>query len=110
MDGFRVTVLAILIDEGFQIRRRKTRVLHRGQRQQVAGLVLNRRLNIPKQDYDALRATLHNCRRNGPEGENRAGHPRYRDHLQGRIAWVEFVSPDRGRKLREMFDQITWPS
>lgn len=109
VEDFRVTVLAILIDEGFQIRRRKTRVLHRGQRQQIGGLVLNQQLNIPKRDYDALRATLHNCHRRGPEGENRSGHPRFRDHLLGRIAWVEFVSPERGQKLREMFDRISWP-
>jgi len=107
---FRTVVLAILIDEGFQIRRRKTRVLRSGERQKVGGLVLNAKLNVPKREYDDLRATLYNCIRRGPDAENRGGHPHFRDHLQGRIAWIGSFSPERGRKLRALFDQIPWPA
>lgn len=107
---FRTVVLGILIDEGFQIRRRKTRVLRSGEQQRVGGLVLNEKLSVPKQEYDALRATLHNCCRRGPGLENRAGHPNFREHLLGRIGWIETFSPERGRKLRELFASITWPA
>lgn len=110
LPGFRNTVLAILIDEGFQIRRRKTRILRRGQRQQVGGLILNETLNVPRHEYDRLRAILHDCGRNGPAAANRSGHPSFREHLQGRIAWIAHVSPGRGRKLKEMFERIDWPS
>jgi RNA-directed DNA polymerase len=107
---FRITVLSILIDEGFAIRRRKSRELPRGQQQEVSGLILNERVNIPREDYDTLRATLFNCIRNGPEQENRRQHPHFRDHLLGRIGWIEFVSPGRGQKLRNLFTRITWPA
>lgn len=107
---FRTVVLAILIDEGFQIRRRKTRVLRSGEQQKVGGLVLNEKLSVPKREYDALRATLHNCCRRGPEQENRDGHPHFREHLLGRIGWIETFSRERGRKLRELFAAIMWPT
>lgn len=108
LPGFRNTVLTILIDEGFQIRRRKTRVLRRGQRQQVGGLILNETLNVPRVEYDTLRAILHDCGRNGPTVANRDQHPSFREHLQGRVAWIAHVSPGRGRKLKEMFERIDW--
>ena len=62
----------------------------------------------PRREYDVLRAPLHNCARTGPDAQNRAGHPAFRDHLLGRIAWVESGSPARGARPRELFAEIPW--
>lgn len=79
-----------------------------GQRQQVAGLVLNDRLNTTRQSFDELRALLHNCQRFGPDSQNSEGHVDFQAHVQGRIAWHASVNPARGRRLRAAFDQIDW--
>jgi len=104
----RVLINAIVLDEGFGIRHRKTHVMIAGTRQQVAGIRLNQHANIPRQTFDEFKAILHNCRRFGPDSQNRAGHAHFREHLQGRLAYWSAVCPERMKKLIKIFDQITW--
>lgn len=104
----RIAVCAIVLDEGFAIHRRKTRVVSRGHRQSIGGLVVNRGANVPREEYDALRAILHNCVRHGPESQNRASHPAFREHLRGRITWIASTHAERGQRLLKMFDAIDW--
>lgn len=105
---FLAAVKRIAGDEGYALNDRKTRIMHRGGRQSVTGLVINEHLNIPRTDYDALKATLFNCRRNGPNAENRTANPDFRRHLEGRVVWVENVNRRRGERLRRLFDDIAW--
>lgn len=105
---FHLHVCATVIEEGFAVHHRKTRIMRQGVRQRLAGLVVNRRLNVPRDDFDRLKATLTNCVRFGPHTQNRAGHPDYRAHLHGRISFIETLNPTRARRLRALFDQIPW--
>ena len=105
---FRILVLAIVLDEGFAIRNRKTRVMRSGGRQQVAGVILNAHCNIPRYEYDRLKALLYNCIRYSPESQNRTGHPMFREQLRGRIVYLSMVNPSRARRLRQLFDRIRW--
>src|SRR5262249_19106432 len=83
---FPVHVAAVALEEGFAVQHRKTRVMRQGVRQRAAGVVLNRRINLPRADYDQIKAILCNCLRHGPQGQNRAGVDDFRAHLSGRIA------------------------
>jgi retron-type reverse transcriptase len=94
--------------EGFTLNERKTRVMRRGGCQRVTGIVVNDHINVPRALFDELKATLHNCRRNGPVGENRAGLRDFRAHLNGKVTWVEHVNPARAERLRRMFNEIKW--
>ncbi len=97
-------------EEGFAINTTKTRVQNAHQRQEVTGLVINKRLGVPRGYHDQLRAVLHDARSNGTAVANRSGHPHFRAHLDGRVGWVESVNPVRGRRLRAEFDAISWPN
>ncbi|NQV27208.1 MAG: RNA-directed DNA polymerase [Rhodopirellula sp.] len=108
LERFKILVYAIVIDQGFEIRHRKTRVMTQGQRQLVTGLVLNNRLNVPRNSFDVLKATLHNCVRFGPSSQNREAIDNFSEHLAGRISWVDSVSPARGAKLKALFNEIDW--
>jgi RNA-directed DNA polymerase len=108
LSRFRVFACAIVLAEGFAIRYRKTRVMRSGVQQSIAGLIVNRQINVPRREYDRLRATLHNCCRFGPESQNRGAHPRFREHLQGKIAYVGMIQRERGAKLQREFDKIVW--
>jgi RNA-directed DNA polymerase len=105
---FALRVSAILEEEGFAAHPRKTRIMRQGVRQHLAGLVTNRHLSIVRADYDRLKAILTNCIRTGPAGQNREGHADFRGHLTGRVAYVGMINPARGRRLRNLLDQIAW--
>jgi len=106
----RVHILAagLAMDEGFSVQFRKTRFVRRGAAQRLAGLVLNERPNVPRREFDRLRAMLHRAVQRGPASVAglRPGNPQAQ--LLGRIAWVEQANPARSKKLRALFDQITW--
>jgi RNA-directed DNA polymerase len=68
----------------------------------------NDSLNVPRADFDRLKATLHNAVRLGWQSQNRDHHPDFRWHLDGRINWVERLNPHRGARLREIFNYIDW--
>jgi hypothetical protein len=101
-------VIAIAAEEGFRLNLRKTRIATRARRQVVCGIVVNERPTVRRADYDRLRAILHNAARTGPGAQNRDGHPDFRAHLLGRIAWVAQLDPERGARLRAAFAQIAW--
>jgi hypothetical protein len=105
---FQVAVATAALEEGFEVNTRKTRLMRRGVRQQLVGLVVNAHPNPPREAYDRLKAILHNCRRHGPAGQNRDGHADFRAHLLGRIAQVAALNPARGRRLQEAFAAIAW--
>jgi RNA-directed DNA polymerase len=107
-EQFAIHAAAILMEEGFTVHHRKTRIMRQGVRQHLAGLVTNQRMNVMRPDFDSLKATLTNCVRHGPESQNRAAHPAFRSHLQGRVAFVEAINPDKGKRLRAIFDGIQW--
>jgi hypothetical protein len=94
-------VEAIARDEGFRLNAAKTRVMGHGSRQTVTGVVVNVRPNVPRAEYDRLKAILHRASLDGPGDLDPA-------HVMGRIAWVESLNPARGAKLRAAFAAIRW--
>ena len=98
----------IAAEEGFVVNPAKTAVVGSGSRQQLTGLVVNRRVNVPRPTFDRLKATLHNAAVHGPASQNRSGHGDFRAHLAGRVSWVESVNPAKGARLRRIFEQIDW--
>jgi RNA-directed DNA polymerase len=108
VERFSTHVAAILIEEGFAVHYRKTRVMRQGVRQHLAGVVTNKHMNVMRPDFDRLKATLTNCVRLGPESQNRNAHSNFRSHLDGRVGFVEMINPNRGERLRRIFERIQW--
>jgi len=108
VERFSTHVAAILHEEGFTVNHRKTRIMRQGVRQHLAGLAVNRRLNVIRADFDRLKAILNNCIRLGPESQNRDAHNSFRSHLDGRVGFVETINPAKGKRLRALFEKIQW--
>ncbi|KXO87562.1 DNA polymerase [Tsukamurella pulmonis] len=98
----------IVAAEKLSVNPRKTRIMRSGDRQELAGVVVNARAQVPRAEYDALRALLHNAARFGPESQNRDGHEDFRAHVYGRIAWVAQGNDARRERLRAMAERVRW--
>jgi RNA-directed DNA polymerase len=109
VERFSTHVAAILKAEGFSVNHRKTRIMRQGVRQRLAGLTANQRVNVIRVDFDGLKATLTNCVRLGAASQNHEGHPLFREHLEGRVGFVESINPAKGARLRRIFEKIDWP-
>lgn len=95
-------------EEGFALNLRKSRCVGTGIRQSVCGIVVNQHPNLPREDFDRLKAVLHQCVRDGPRAQNRDALPNWRDHLRGRVAWATQLNPEKAQRLQRLFDQIDW--
>lgn len=98
----------IVAAEGLSVQPRKTRIMRAGSRQELAGVVVNARAQIPRAEYDDLRALLHNAARFGAASQNRDGHADFRAHVYGRIAWVAQGSQHRRERLLGMAERVHW--
>ena len=105
---FHIHACATVMEEGFRVHHRKTRLMRTGARQHLAGLVVNERLNVRREDFDRLKAILTNCIRHGPATQNRENRSDFRGHLEGRLSHMEMVNPEKSRRLRRLFDAIRW--
>lgn len=101
-------IAAIAAAEGFPVNSQKTAVLTASRRQRLAGVVVNDHPNLDRREFDALRATLHNCVHSGPSSQNRGSHQDFRAHLTGRVSWACLLNPAKGTRLERLLEQIDW--
>lgn len=106
VERFAAHAAAIALEEGFSVNHHKTRIMRRGVRQSLAGIVVNDRINLRRGDLEKLEAMLTNCVRLGPESQNREALPDFRAHLEGKIGFVEMVNRAKGQRLRGIFEAI----
>jgi len=99
---------SIVRNERFFLNKSKRRILRRAGRQTVTGVVVNEHLNVAREEFDRLKATLFNCVKHGPSTQNRDNHPQFAAHLLGRIAHVRSINPARGEKLQALYQRINW--
>ncbi|MFH0128580.1 reverse transcriptase family protein [Variovorax sp. VaC1] len=107
--ALRAWVGGIAADEGFTLHPRKVRCMPQHHQQRVTGVVVNQKANAPREDFDRLKAVLHQCVLHGPAGQNRARVSDFRGHLLGHIAWIGQFNPGRKVRLMRLFDRIEWP-
>lgn len=91
--------------EGFTVNEKKTKVMHRGRRQEVTGLTVNEQPKVSRRERRALRALLNNCARHGLESQNRQSLPFYAEHLKGRVAYMTMVDPENAVMWRTALEK-----
>ncbi|WP_172582349.1 reverse transcriptase family protein [Subtercola boreus] len=107
-DAFIRGVTRIVEDEGHLVNRQKTRVRPAATSQRVTGIVVNEHTALPRVEFDALKAILHNCAERGPESQNHDGHSDFRAHLLGRLSWARDLNPSKAERLEREFARIRW--
>ncbi|MGC9220656.1 MAG: reverse transcriptase family protein [Solirubrobacteraceae bacterium] len=104
----RRAVADIARDEGFSVNEAKSTLVTQAGRQRVCGVVVNRHPNLGRDEYDLLKAILHNAALHKPASQNREQVPDFRAHLLGRISWIAALNGARGARLRRQFALIDW--
>ncbi len=99
-------VTMIVADEGFTIKRTKTRVMRAGGRQKVTGLVVNTAAGrpparVPRDVQRKLRAAIKNRELGRP------GRGESLDALRGMAAYVMMTDRTRGRAFMERLDRLS---
>ena len=107
-DRIEARIGGFALDEGFALNHRKTRRVSAGRRQQVANIVVNQHPNLPRDEFDRLKAILHRCATQGPSTQNRDGVPHWEQHLRGRVAWAAQLNPGKAQRLQRFLQQIDW--
>lgn len=88
---------AIVRAEGFALNRAKTRVMHRGRRQSVTGVTVNKDAGLSRTDRRVLRATAHRLTALRRAGTPDAAAERI---LDGKLAYLAMLNPAQAAALR----------
>ncbi|MBC8233971.1 reverse transcriptase-like protein [bacterium] len=79
-------------------------------RKVVTGLIVNTKVNVPKEKVRKVCAIIHNCIKYGPDSQNREGKPNFKDSLRGHVEYIRSINPPLGDKLMQEFNKIEWNS
>ncbi|TMA86729.1 MAG: hypothetical protein E6J63_16000 [Deltaproteobacteria bacterium] len=90
---FHILAAGVALDEGLSVQFRKTRFVRPGAAQRLAGLVINKHPNVPRREFDRLKAMLHRAANHGPVAVSGLRQRNVRAQLLGRISWVEQANP-----------------
>ncbi len=108
INRFSTHVAAIALEEGFAVQHRKTRIMRQGVRQRAAGVVINQKINLPRDEYDRLKAILSNCVNHGPSEQNRSNVANFESHIAGRVALPRGSTSTALTRLVRLFERIVW--
>lgn len=81
----------IVGEEGLRLNGAKTRVMRRGQRQRVTGVVVNQQIGLSRQERRKLRAALHQ-QKHAPDASRAK-------RLEGKLAYLRMLNPAQAERL-----------
>ncbi|HEX5221028.1 MAG TPA: reverse transcriptase family protein [Verrucomicrobiae bacterium] len=95
-NNLRMIINRIIEEEGFQVNAEKTRLMGRGARQSVTGVVVNQVLGLSRQERRRLRAMAHRLQHNGDaqSAEQRK--------LEGKLAYLAMLNAEQANKIRSL--------
>ena len=113
--GFREffpLVEKIIIEEGFAINDKKTRIAGKHQRQEITGLIINDgKPRVSKIYKRKLQQEIYYCKKFGVISHmERVGQTKrfYREHLYGKAYFVKMVEPTVGANFLRELDSLSW--
>jgi RNA-directed DNA polymerase len=95
----------ILQEEGFTMHREKVRVMQHTTRQEVTGVVVNKKLNISREKLKQFRALLHQLKKNG-HGDIAWGHGQLSSAITGYANFIKMVNPAKGLLFQQQISSI----
>ena len=105
------TIENIINEEGFDINKKKVRLLSRNTKQVVTGVVVNEKVSIDKNYRKKVRQEIYYCQKYGVNEHLRYNNiqistEEYIRKLKGKIAFIKSVDNKLGEKLLEELKNI----
>lgn len=94
---FLNSVNKIIEAEGFHMKKEKTRILRKNNRQYITGIVVNEEVGVPKKWVKVLKASMHNAQKLQESGGSVPSHTIH--EISGKIAWLKSVNAERYQKV-----------
>ena len=113
---FLEKVRHVIRSSGYRINEKKTHVQRAHKQQKLLGVVLNQKLNMPRNEYRRFRAMLHRCWCDGFEvvatRMNKSSGAELQGWIEGKLAYYTNLSPQRAKelKLRYQLAQAKFPA
>lgn len=93
----------ILRSAGLRMNKTKTKVRKKYHRMRVTGIIVNEKINIPRENWRNFRACLHNIKVKASVEEI----PNINlQKMRGYIEWVRMINPIRGKQFLIEFEEI----
>lgn len=105
-------IIGILNSEGFEVNHYKTRIQPSSRKQLVTGLVVNKKVNIPRSYIRRIKQEIYYCKKFGvnshmeKEGIYKSN---YKLYLFGKAYYIKMINPELGEKLLNDLYSVDWP-
>jgi RNA-directed DNA polymerase len=96
----------IIETEGFTIHPDKTHIMRKGNLQKVTGIVVNKKLNIQRNQLRKFRALLHHIETEGWKDRKWGIAKNLINAIEGYINFVKMVNPEKGAAFKLQLDRI----
>ena len=90
----------VLADEGFTMHPDKVRIMRKGTRQEVTGIVVNKKMGLPREKLHQFRALLHQLSLKGPAGLH-WGNGNLVSSIIGYANFIKMVDPVKGAYFQQ---------
>lgn len=94
------SVKQVVKEEGFHLHPDKLKVMRKGDKREVTGIVVNEKLSLDRETLRKFRALLHQIDKSGLQ-HKRWGNGNIISSIEGFANYVAMVRPDTGRQLKE---------
>lgn len=105
-------VESIISEEGYQVNKKKTRLQYHNRRQEVTGLIVNKKLKVEPSIENEIRNAVYFIKKHGLEDHMKhieCDKSFYMEHLYGIAYFINMVDRDKGQNYLKQLDEIEWP-
>lgn len=101
----------IVKEENLTINDKKTRYAYYYQRQEVTGLIVNKKVSVPKEYIKEIYKDIYYCKKYGVSSHlNRVNNEKsfYKEYMYGKALFVKMVDLKQGQKILNELDSLDW--
>lgn len=101
----------VITEKDFKINEKKMRLQKDSIRQIVTGLVVNSKVNVPRQYYRSLKQEIYYCKKYGVYShmkKKKILYSNYKYHLYGKALYIRMINPEKGEKLISDLNSLDW--
>lgn len=104
-------IYTIIREEGFQVNEKKLRLRYSNQRQEVTGLIVNKKVAVSKRTVKELENAIYYCKKYGVQDHmKKIGCEKtfYKEHLYGIAYFCKMIDRSKGEQYLRELDEIKW--